>query len=64
MLETTNSYLKALASRPEYAPRVIDKFMKMFEEGETINEETVRWALKAAATSAALTSAVEIVKVS
>ena len=63
MVETTNSYLKALASRPEYAPRVIDKFMNMFEEGALINEETVRWALKAAATSGALTSAIEVVKV-
>ena len=35
----------------------------MIEKGEMINEETVRWALKACATTANLKSAIEIVKV-
>lgn len=37
MLETINSYFKALASRPEYATRVIDKFFNMIENGDIIN---------------------------
>ena len=33
MVETINAYLKALSSRKEYAPTVIDKFMMMAETG-------------------------------
>lgn len=62
MIETTNSYFKALATRPEYSQRVIDLFLDMAEQGELINEETVRWALKACSTLAHISSAIEIVK--
>lgn len=63
MLETTNSYFKVLASRPEYAVRVVDQFFNMIEMGEIVNQETVTWALKAASTNANVKSAVEIIKV-
>jgi hypothetical protein len=63
MLETTNSFFKALASRPEYAGRVVDQFFNMVEVGEIVNQETVMWALKAASTNANVKSAIEIVKV-
>lgn len=63
MLETINSYFKALSTRPEYSQRVIDQFLDMIEHGEIINDETVRWALKAASTTANVKSAIEILKV-
>lgn len=31
MIQTKNSYFKALASRPEYVDRVIDSFYDMVE---------------------------------
>lgn len=35
----------------------------MYEKGDIITEETVRWALKAASTGANLKSAIEILKI-
>lgn len=64
MLETTNSYFKALSARPEYATQVIDQFLDMVESGQIINEETVRWALRACSKTANIKSAIEIIKVS
>ena len=43
--------------------KVIDKFFQMIEIGEIINEETIRWTLKAASTTANVKSAIEIVKI-
>ena len=63
MLETINSYFKALAGRPQYSIRVVDKFLDMVENGQIINEESIRWALKACSTTANVKSAIEIVKV-
>lgn len=63
MIETTNSYFKALASRPEYSQRVIDQFLDMVENGVIFNLETVQCALKAASTTANIKSAIEIVKI-
>lgn len=36
MIETINSYFKALSSRREYANVVIDKFFEMVELGEIV----------------------------
>ncbi len=58
-----NSYFKALSTRPDYSIRVIDKVFNMIENGDIINEETIRWALRACATTANVKSAVELVKV-
>ena len=55
--------MKALSTRPEYSMKVIDKFFQMIEIGEIINEETIRWTLKAASTTANVKSAIEIVKI-
>lgn len=63
MLETKNSYFKVLSGRKEYADKVIDSFYNMVEEGEIINHQTVRWALKACATKSSIKDAGEILKV-
>ena len=57
MIETVNSYLKALSSRRDYSPIVIDKFLSMVENGEIVNEETAIWALRACSTSGSVKSA-------
>jgi hypothetical protein len=33
MIETTNSYFKALATRPEYSNRIVDQFLDMVDNG-------------------------------
>jgi hypothetical protein len=58
MLETINSYFKALSSRVDYAPRVVDMFFNMVETGDIINHETVKWALKAASANGNVKSAI------
>ena len=63
MVETTNAYFKALSSRKEYAPTVIDKFMMMAETGEIMNEQTAIWALRACSLTGSVKSAGEILKV-
>jgi hypothetical protein len=37
MLETINSYFKALSTRPEYSMGVVDKFLDMVEDGSIVN---------------------------
>ncbi len=63
MVETKNAYMKALAARKEYCNDAVDLFFKMYETGDFITQETVRWALKACSTGANLRSAIEILKI-
>jgi hypothetical protein len=37
MIETTNSYFKALSNRREYSEQVIDLFFNLVEKGEIFN---------------------------
>lgn len=63
MIETINSYMKALSSRREYANHVVDKFIDMAQRGEIVTAETANWALRACSTIANVRSAGEILKI-
>jgi hypothetical protein len=58
MVETTNAYFKALSSRKEYSGEVVDKFFRLAEEGEMMDEHTVAWALRACSKTANIKSAI------
>lgn len=55
--------MKALAGRIQYCNDAIDLFFDMYEKGDIITQETIRWALKASSTGANLKSAIEILKI-